>query len=90
MGSGHRTYQTFDDFNRDFIVPQSLLDQMVAEGEKQKVKPKDDEELQRTYHYLRIQIKALIARDLLDMTAYFKVWNEHSDIVKKALEIVEQ
>ena len=86
----HKTYQTFDDFNRDFIVPQSLLDQMVAEGEKQKVKPKDDEELQRTYHYLRIQIKALIARDLWDMTAYFKVWNEHSDIVKKALEIVEQ
>ena len=85
----HKAYKTFDDFNRDYIVPQSLLDAIIAEGEKQNLKAKDDDELQRTLYYLRIQLKSLIARDLWDMQAYFKVWNEHSDIVKKAIEKAE-
>lgn len=38
--------------------------------------PKDDEEQQRTIPYLRLQLKALVARDLWTMNEYFRVWNE--------------
>ena len=38
--------------------------------------------------YLRLQLKALIARDLWDMSEYFSVFNERSEIVKKALEVI--
>ena len=54
-------------------MPQSLIDAVVAEAAKQNVKPKDDDELQRTLPFLRLQLKALIARDLWDMSEYFSV-----------------
>jgi carboxyl-terminal processing protease len=33
-------------------------------------------------------MKALIARDLWDMSEYFSIFNESSEIVKKALEVI--
>jgi len=53
------------------------------------VVPKDDAELEKTLPYLRLQLKALIARDLWDMSEYFSVFNERSEIVRKALEVIQ-
>jgi carboxyl-terminal processing protease len=39
---------------------------------------------------VKIQLKALIARDLWDMNEYFKVFNPTRDIYKKGLEIIRQ
>jgi len=84
----HKRWQDFDDFKQNFEVPQSLVDEVLAEGKKQKIEPKDDAELEKTLPYLRLQLKALIARDLWDMSEYFSVFNERSEIVKKALEVM--
>ena len=65
-----------------------MIDAVIAEGEKQNIKPKDEDELKRTLSYLRTQMKALIARDLWDMSEYFSIFNESSEIVKKALEVI--
>jgi len=81
---------SFDDYKQYYEVPQSLVDEVMAEGKKQKIEPKDDAELQKTLPYLRLQLKALIARDLWDMSEYFSVFNERSEIVKKALEVIGQ
>jgi carboxyl-terminal processing protease len=83
-----REYATFDDFNRRFEVPQTLIDNIIAEAEKQNVKPKDDEELAHTLPFLKTQLKALIARDIWDMSEYFTIINEQNHIVKKALEVI--
>ena len=80
----------FADFKQNFEVPQSLIDGIIAEGEKQSIKPKDEAELQKTIPYLSLQLKALIARDIWDMSEYFSVFNESSEMVKKALEILQQ
>ena len=85
-----KEYKSFDNFRKRFEVPQSLIDAIMAEGEKQKVKPKDDEELQQTMPYLRLQLKALIARDLWDMNEYFAIINESNDIVQRAIELLKQ
>jgi carboxyl-terminal processing protease len=85
-----KDYPTFDKFKRHFEVPQSLIDNILSEGRKQKIEPKDDEELQRTLPYLSLQLKALIARDLWDMSEYFSIFNEESSIVKKALEVIKK
>lgn len=85
-----KQYPTFESFRNSFVVPQKLVDDIVAEAEKEKVKPKDDEELQLTIPRLKLQLKALIARDLWDMSEYFAIINEGSDIVNKALEIIEK
>jgi carboxyl-terminal processing protease len=84
-----KEFTTFEDFNRRYEVPKSLIDNIVAEAEKQNVRPKDDEELQRTIHYMSTQLKAIIARDIWDMSEYFTIINEQNHIVQKALEVIQ-
>ena len=84
-----KKYKTFEEYNKGFEVPQSLIDDIVKKAADGDIKPKDDEELQRTIPYLSTQLKALIARDLWDMTEYFQVMNETNDIVLKAVEVMQ-
>ena len=83
-----KQYTDFESFKQTFEVPQSLVDDVLAEGKKQKLEPKNDEELQKTLPYLRLQLKALIARDIWDMSEYFSIINEENPTVKKALEVI--
>ena len=83
-----KQFTSFDDFKRRFEVPQSMLDEVVAEAAKEQVKPKDDEELRQTLPMLRTQLKALVARDIWDMNEYFAIINEQSHIVQRGLEIL--
>ena len=82
-------WTSFADFKQNYEVPKSLLDTIISEGEKQNIKPHDEVELQKTLPYLCIQLKALIARDLWDMSEYFSVFNEKNEMVIKALEILK-
>ena len=63
-----KQWKTFEDFAARYEVPQALLDTIFAQGNKEKIVPKDDEEQQRTIPYLRLQLKALVARDLWTMS----------------------
>ena len=83
-----KQYPTFESFRDSFQVPQSVIDGIMAEAEKQKVKAKDDAERQRTLPYLRLQLKALIARDLWDMNEYFQLMNTKNHIVQRALQLI--
>ena len=83
-----KQFATFDDFKRGFEVPQSMIDDIVAEAEKEKVKPKDDKELQQTLPMLRTQLKALVARDIWDMNEYFAIINEQNHIVQRGLDVM--
>ncbi len=85
-----KQYPTFEQFNQGYEVPQSLIDDIIAEGKKEKVTPRDDDELRNTMPQLRQQLKALIARDLWDMTEYFHVINVLNPITKKGIERAEQ
>lgn len=84
-----KQFATFNDFNARFEVPQSLIDDVVQAAEKDKIKPKDQQELQATLPQLRRQLKALIARDLWDMSEYFQVINETNPIVVKAVGLLK-
>ena len=37
---------------------------------------------------LKLQLKALVARDLWDMSEYFAIINEESEIVNKGLSLI--
>lgn len=85
----HREYSSFDKFRMRFNVPEELTALVVAEGEKEGVKPKNDEEMQATLPELKKQLKALIARDIWDMSEYFAIMYEDNPFVKKALELLD-
>jgi carboxyl-terminal processing protease len=84
-----KQYRTFEDFNEKYQVPESYINSIFEDGKKNKIEPKDEKEKEKTLEYLRPQLKALIARDLWDLTEYFRIWNENSDIIQKALEVLE-
>lgn len=81
-------YKSFDAFKPQYEVPKTLIDKIAEEAKKQKIEPKDDTELQQTITAMKHQLKALVARDLWDMSEYFRIWNERNDIVNKALSII--
>lgn len=83
-----KRYPNFAAFQQGFEVPLSLINEVRKEGEKQKVKLKDEAEYQQTLPYLRQQLKALVARDLFTMSEYFQLINEQNDLVRKALQLL--
>jgi len=83
-----KRYPDFADFKTGYEVPQKLIDQLMDDAAKKGIKPKDDAEVETTMPLLKMQLKALVARDLWDMSEYFSVYNEDSPAVKKALETI--
>lgn len=83
-------YSSFANFKRRFEIPQEVIDNMIAEAKKEKLEPKDQAELDKTMPLLRLQMKALVARDLWDMNEYYDIMNETSDIILKGIEVVKK
>ena len=83
-----KRWTSFDEFHRDFVFPKEEIDKMIADAAKDKIVPKDNAELEKTLPKLSMQLKALVARDLWDMSEYFAIINEESEIVRKAVEII--
>ena len=84
-----KAYPTFEKFKAEFELPQELIDEIFAEGEKQNIKPKDDEERQKTTDNIRRIVKGLVARDLWDMSEYFALIYDDDEVVKKAVELLQ-
>lgn len=84
-----KEYPTVDDFRERFDVPQRLIEDIIAEGKKQRIVPKDDDELERTLVLMRPQLKALIARDLWSVSDYYAIMNEYNDVVQRALMLLK-
>lgn len=82
-------YKTMADFKGGYAVPQALIDEIVAEGKKQKVEPKDDAELTQALPYLKAQLTALVARDLFDESAYFEVMNPYNPIYNEGVREIK-
>lgn len=85
-----RKYKTFEDFKVNYVVPEELIEKVFAEGEKKGIKPADDEEKAKTIPYLTVILKGLIARDIWDMSEYYSIVNETSEIVMKGVELLEK
>lgn len=85
-----RKYPTINDFNRAFTVDDSLLSAVRLMAEKDSIKPKGgEEEYRKTIPMLSLQLKALLARDLWDMSEYMEIINMKEENFLKALELVQ-
>ncbi|MBR3981912.1 MAG: S41 family peptidase [Bacteroidaceae bacterium] len=83
-------FPTFEDFRRNYKVPDDLIANILAEAKKalKDKYPKDEE--QKTTELLRNMLRALAARDLWDMNEYFAIIYEDDDIVNKAIQLMEE
>lgn len=82
-------YPSFDDYFAHFEVGQDLLDQLIEEGKSMKIEYKDDE-FKEGLPLIKLQLKALLARDLWDMSEYYQLINTINPVVKKGIELLEE
>ncbi|TAH20956.1 MAG: S41 family peptidase [Cytophagales bacterium] len=73
-------------FVRDFQIDDEILKKFVKMTNRQGVKY-DEAGFEKSKNYIRNNIKAYIGRMVWDSEASFSVWNQHDEIVKKALTL---
>lgn len=94
-----KKYPDFEKFNSDFVVNDDILKQLEKYAqriESAKANTKTtDKDGEKKYDYglakdnIKLQIKALIARDLWTTSEYFHVLNQNNPSFKKAVEVIQ-
>ncbi len=82
-----KQYKDIGQFNSEFHIDSTLMQGLKEMGDKDKVEY-NPEQAAQSYNLIARQLKALIARDLFDITAYFIVMNPVDPVVSKAYEII--
>ena len=85
-----KAYSTFEAFNKEYVVPESLLASILKQAAEKKILPKDDDEKKATLDQLAFTLKALVAYDLWDRNEYLRIINERDDIVQRALQLLNE
>ena len=80
-------YKKVDQFVEEFAVTDDMLAELLKMGETEKVKY-NEEQYRKSKGLIALQIKALIARDMFDTAAYFRVMNPRNPSFVKAMEII--
>lgn len=81
-------FPAFSDFSSRFEVPDSFIDELVKKGEENDIIP-NRQELSISEYWIRLQIKALIARNLWDTGKYYQVINPALPFFDEVIELVE-
>lgn len=78
----------FERFKQNFTVPQDMLEILIAKAKDAKIEYTDSA-FQATLPMLNLQLKALVARDLWDMSEYFQIINATNEIYQQGLEAIK-
>ena len=80
-------YVDFDKFNEDFVVTDSIMDDFKKFAEKEGV-TWNEEQFERSEPLVKLQLKALVARNEWNMENYYQVILQEDKMVNKAVEIL--
>ena len=83
-----KDYQDYALFCKKFNLSDSMMKQLIAEGKKEGV-TFHEEQYKKSEPLIKLQLKALIARDLWDMNEYYHTINAINESVKKAIELLK-
>ncbi len=71
-------------------MPENIIANIIAEGKKSMKEDISEEDTEKTKGLVKQMLRALIARDIWDTNEYFAIIYEDDDIVKKALQLLEE
>ena len=84
-----KSYKNYKAFSRKFDVSEAMMKQLVDEGQKMGI-AYDEEQYRQSESQIKLQMRALIARDLWSNNEYYQTINAVNESVKKAVELLEQ
>ena len=82
-----REYSDFDKFNKDFEITDAILLDFKELAEKEGVEW-NEEQFKRSEPMIKLQLKALIARNEWDMEKYYQVVMKEDKMIGKAVEVL--
>lgn len=74
-------------YKEKFIITEDILARLRQLADEKEI-PFKEEEYARSLDVIKLQLKALIARDLFDMTEYFYIINDINGSYQEALKII--
>jgi carboxyl-terminal processing protease len=83
-----KTYPDIMSFKKGFTDDQQLLEDFVAFAETKEV-PRNQKDIEASGKQIKTVLKALIARNLYNLNAYFEVVSETDDELIKAIEVIK-
>ena len=81
-------YPDFKSYVKKYKVDDTVLSILLTEAEKAGVKY-DEEQFKASLPLIKTQLKALIARDLWDMSQFYEIFNPTDETVMKGLEVIQ-
>ena len=85
-----KKYSSFDKFKKEYEVDENLLNSLLTAtaAEKEKIKF-DSIQYEKSKPLIKLQLKALIARDLWEMNEYYQIMDADNESLSKAIEILQ-
>lgn len=83
----NRKYPNIKKFKENFTVDDGIIEDMKRFAEDEKIEF-DEEQFAKSRDFISLQIKALIARDIFDMSEYYMIMNDVNEVYNKAIEII--
>ncbi len=83
-----RKYPGLKDFKENFVISQELYDDFTERAKEEKIEMKEDQ-IEKSRKLIDYRIKALIARNLWDVSAFYEIISDIDDEYIKAIEILE-
>jgi carboxyl-terminal processing protease len=80
-------YPEVSKYKESFEVPETLLDELTGLAANEKI-ALDDAGYEQSKDLIKLQIKALIARDLHDISDYYQIINDDNQSFKAALRLI--
>ncbi len=84
----HKKYPNLKSFIGKFTITHGMWNTFLADAKKAKVKI-DSAALKHKTAFIKLQMKALIARDLFNQNAYFEVMAPMDHVIRKALDVMQ-
>jgi carboxyl-terminal processing protease len=81
------TYPSFDKFKKGFRTSDSMLADLTALAEKSKIAI-DAKQYEISKDLIKLQLKALVARDMWEMNEYYQIMDSDNESLQKAIEIL--
>ena len=85
----NRKYKDYASFAQNFELTEPMMKRLTDEATKAGI-AYHEEQYRKSEPLLKLQLKALIARDLWDMNEYYHTINAVDESVKKALELLRE
>jgi carboxyl-terminal processing protease len=83
-----KKYDNFDKFKKEYDVDESLLSELKSAAEKEKIQI-DSIQYETSKQLIKLQLKALIARDLWEMNEYYRIMDAENESLQKAVQILQ-